>query len=75
MESLMCNHPYFADTISREEFRRPGIRPFQHDRQLYMNAWCFPRKKTQLSIAMEMFKDLIQLTSHDACFNCFITVF
>jgi hypothetical protein len=27
MESLMCNHPYFADTISREEFRRREIRP------------------------------------------------
>ncbi len=23
----MCNHPYFADKISREEFRRRGIRP------------------------------------------------
>ena len=23
----MCNHPYFADTIAREEFRRRGIRP------------------------------------------------
>ncbi len=23
----MCNHPYFAANISREEFRRRGIRP------------------------------------------------
>jgi hypothetical protein len=30
IESLMvlvCNHPYFPDTIYREEFRRRGIRP------------------------------------------------
>ena len=27
IESPMCNHPYFADKISREEFRRHGIRP------------------------------------------------
>ena len=27
IESPMCNHPYFADKISREEFRRRGIRP------------------------------------------------
>jgi hypothetical protein len=26
-ETLMCNHPYFADTISREQFRRRRIRP------------------------------------------------
>ncbi len=25
IESPMCNHPYFADNISREEFRRRGI--------------------------------------------------
>ncbi len=27
IESPMCNHPYFAVKISREEFRRRGIRP------------------------------------------------
>ena len=30
IESLMCSHPYFAHTISREEFRRRGIRPLSH---------------------------------------------
>jgi hypothetical protein len=28
IESFMCNHPHFADTISRERFRRRGIRPY-----------------------------------------------
>ena len=27
IESLKCSHPYFANTISREEFRRRGITP------------------------------------------------
>ena len=31
MESPMCNHPYFAGKISREEFRRGGIRPYETD--------------------------------------------
>ena len=26
-ESPMCNHSYFAGIISRDEFRRRGIRP------------------------------------------------
>jgi hypothetical protein len=33
-ESLMCNNPYFADTIFRKAFRRRGIRPLKGFREL-----------------------------------------
>ena len=37
-ESPMCNHPYFAGIISRDGFRRRGIRPLG---QFGLSVWYF----------------------------------